>query len=193
MSQRNTELMIRVRDGDTSAFDDLMVANYSTVLGIIYRYLGRTGQEAEDLAQDVFLKVYRSRDRYVPTARFTTWLYRITANLCLNYRRDRARQGMASLEALGGGEQKISLGDPSAGLPEDDIDLDEVQTAVRQALEELPDTQRMAMILSRFQGLSYREIGDVLESSEKAIKSLLHRARVNLKERLETRLKDHFP
>lgn len=194
MPESNTELMLRAREGDDAAFDRLMLANHAVVLGIIHRYLGGRPSDAEDLAQEVFLKIYRSRLRYEPTARFTTWLYRITANLCLNYRRDRSRQRMPSLDGMEGGPDERRGGIPDAGAtaPEEDIDRKEIQRHVREAMAGLPDNQRLALLLAKFQELSYQEIADAMNSTEKAVKSLLHRARTNLKERLEERLGGRF-
>ncbi len=195
MASRNTDLMLRVREGDDSAFDRLLTANHGAVLGIIHRYMGRRIEEADDLAQEVFLKVYRSRHRYLPTARFTTWLYRITANLCLNYRRDRSRHRMPSLDQLQSEPdgRRIGVEDPNAVRPEEGLARADVQRHVREALDELPDNQKMALVLARFEELSYREIAEILDTSEKAVKSLLHRARTSLKERLEHRLKGNLP
>ena len=178
--------MLRAREGDDDAFDRLMERNRQTVLNLVYRFVGNSN-EAEDLAQEVFLKIYRSKERYLPKAKFTTWLYRITANLCLNYRRDQKRRRMFPLTLVGEDreadhERKHSQQQPER--PGDRLDREEIRFQVRDALNSLPENQRIALILSKYEELPYREIAEIVDSTEKAIKSLLHRARTNLRTQL---------
>ncbi len=187
MSKSSTQLMLRFKSGDEASFAALYEAHQRTVLNIVYRYLGSQA-EAEDLAQEVFLRVYRSRERYSPQARFTTWLYRITANLCLNYQRDQKRHAQEALflQTAGGDErERDELADPGAPEPGREGADREIEAAVVRAIAELPENQRMAVILNRYEELSYKEIAVAMDSTEKAVKSLLHRSRLALKERLE--------
>ena len=183
MTGHDTRLMLLAADDDEAAFAELLNRNLGRVHGVIRRYLGRTA-DADDLAQEVFIRVYRSRARYAPSARFTTWLYRITANLCMNYIRDRKRKPALSLDA--NPDIPTDLRDDEARAPDDLLLEEERALAVRAAVDQLPDSQRMAVILYRFEGLSYRALGEVLELSVPAVKSLLFRARENLKEALRS-------
>ena len=190
MSQRNTELMLLAREGDDHAFDRLMEQNRSRVLNLVYRFIG-SRHEAEDLAQEVFLKIYRSRKRYEPRARFSTWLYRITANLCLNFRRDATRRDMLKISTLEKeGERAQGILDPRSERPDLHQSREEIRKQVREALHQLPENQRMAIILAKYENLSYREIAEIVDSTEKAIKSLLHRARTTLRHKLDRIIND---
>ncbi|MBU6174843.1 MAG: sigma-70 family RNA polymerase sigma factor, partial [Planctomycetes bacterium] len=155
-------------------------------------------QQAEDLAQDVFLRVFKARKTYVPTAKFTTWLYRIAHNIASNYLRDSSHRR----------EYQISKGDsesttgllieniavaPSGFQPSRSIDQSEKSTVVLQALQALGERQRTAIMLSKFEGMSYQEIADTMGLSIQAVKSLLSRARVNLKNLLEPYLMSGSP
>jgi RNA polymerase sigma-70 factor (ECF subfamily) len=178
--------MLRFQSGDEAAFARLYEANLRTVLNIVYRYLGNVA-EAEDLAQEVFLRVYRSRDRYSPQARFTTWLYRITANICLNHKRDKKRHAVEALAprgASGDEYDRAELEDHRDRVGAELPAHGELERDVLAAIEALPDNQRMAVILSRYEELPYKDIALVMDVTEKAVKSLLHRARHSLRERL---------
>ena len=169
--------------GDEAAFERLVEAYSGRVYALLTRFLGRHPAR-EDLVQETFLRVVRARDRYEPTARFTTWLYRIVFNLAVNETQRGGSPGELALDG-GSGEMRASepddvrQADPSAGLASDDV----VQ-AVRRAIAELPEQQRMALVLAKYEELPYVEIGTVLGCSEKAIKSLVHRARERLRLRL---------
>ena len=188
-------LMLAWRAGDEEAFDGLVEAYSGQVFGLLTRFLGhRAGRE--DLVQEVFLRVVRARDRYVPTARFSTWLYRIVFNLAVN-ETQRSSGDMLSLDRPradsddGGGAMEITdtrMEDPSCAMERDDAVL-----AVRQAIESLPEKQRLALILAKYHDTSYAEIAEVLGSSEKAIKSLIHRARETLRELLAPFLEQGGP
>ena len=145
------------------------------------------------LLQEVFLRVIRARDRYTPTARFSTWLYRIAFNLCVNEKQRAGGRGVLSLDGvLEEGGVSLDPEDPSAPPPSERMESDDVVSAVRGAIASLPSTQRMALILAKYDGLPYSQIAEVMESSEKAIKSLIHRARENLRERLRPFLQEEF-
>ena len=187
----DAELMLRVKRGDAAAFAELVEKYKQPVVNVIYRSL-RDGTEAEDLAQTVFLQVYKSAHRYQPAAKFTTWLFTIARNLCLNELRRRARHPADSLEATyGDGEEQPArqfedrqTPSPTAGLLQRDL-----EDKVREAVADLPETQRTAIILCRQEELSYEEIAAVLGCSVSATKSLIHRGRETLKEKLKPYLR----
>ena len=178
---------MRVRRGDRQAFRELVERHQRAVIQTIARSIGDEW-EAEDLAQRVFIQVWRSASRYKPTAKFTTWLFTIVHNTILNERRRRARRAAESLDALSRPDEEGELGaqfsdaespDPARAAAER-----ELQARIGVAIRQLPDNQRTAVVLCRFEGLSYEEIADVLHCSVPAVKSLLHRARETLKEQL---------
>jgi RNA polymerase sigma-70 factor (ECF subfamily) len=171
--------MLEFQRGDTSAFDGLVRKYHVQVINIIYRFLGRSDM-AEDLAQDVFMRIYRAAPKYQPTAKFSTWVYRIVANHCLNYRRDAGRNPSIPASALEGSERR-SLEIPVEVDPSKGLQAGELRTVVKAALRLLPPKQRMAIVLDKYEGMSHREIGAVMKCSEKAVKSLLARARGNLR------------
>jgi len=179
-----TEWMLRYQRGDEQAFD-LLVERYSPrVYGLLTRFLG-PAPNREDLVQEVFLRVIRARQRYQPAARFSTWLYSIVFHLSVN-QGERRRPGR-SLDAAPEHEEWSDerAPAPSAALEE----LDRVE-AVRAAVEALPARQRMAIVLAKYEGLAYDQVGVALGLSEKAVKSLIHRARESLRERLAAFLEE---
>ena len=171
----DVRLMLAFSRGDTSAFDALFLR----WAGPLLRYLDRMVRDratAEELVQEVFIRVYGARDRYRPDARFSTWLYRIATNLALNeLRRPRRRDPHDSLDAEGS---------PTlvAATPQSDevVDARRRGVAALRALAELPERQRAALLQSAVEGRSYAEIAEALEVTEKAVKALVHRARSNL-------------
>jgi RNA polymerase sigma-70 factor (ECF subfamily) len=172
-------LMLRVREGDHEAFRELIERHQRSVIQMIHRAIG-DAWEAEDLAQRVFVQVYRSAHRYQPTAKFTTWLFTITHNTIRNEYRRRSRHRAESIEALPEGmELRSERNDPAQEVSER-----ELQERIGAAIQALPEAQRTAVILCRFEGLPYEEIAEVLGCSVSAVKSLLHRARQELKEEL---------
>lgn len=177
----DVQLMLRVREGDQEAFARLIEKHQRGVLNAAYRYVG-DATAAEDLAQEAFIKVWNARARYEPTAKFTTWLYHIATNLCLNEVRDRARHKVVQnvpdekLEGAAGGNTE---------RPTKLVRQAEMAEEVRDAIEGLPSSQRMAVILDKYQGFTDQEIGDAMGLSVPAVKSLLFRARDNLRKRLE--------
>ena len=179
--------MLRIKDGDSDAFRELVERHQRVVINVIYRAIGDSW-EAEDLAQRVFVQVYRSAQRYKPTAKFTTWLFTITHNTILNEHRRRARHAAESLDAMARPDDPddagVHLADTRAADPAHEVAERELQETIRKAIERLPDAQRTAVILCRFEGLAYEEIAHVLGCSVSAVKSLLHRARQTLKEEL---------
>lgn len=179
--------MLRVKAGDEDAFRELIERHQRAVISVIYRAIGDTW-ESEDLAQHVFIQVFRSACRYEPTAKFTTWLFTITHNTIRNEYRRRARHAAESFDALTQpsltGEPGVQLADPRATDPSQAVSERELQERIQAAIQLLPEAQRTAVILCRFEGLPYEEIAEVLDCSVAAVKSLLHRARETLKEKL---------
>ncbi len=181
------ELMLRVRRGDEESFGELL-RRYRVPLVSYFSRMVRDRALAEDLAQEVFLRVYKSRHRYQPEARFTTWFYRIATNLALNAVRDRKRE-VSPEEGDPEGEpvrEKFVDAQPSA---EQQLMLSDRERLIRQAVEALPENQRAAVILHKYQEVDYRQIAGILSVSESAVKSLLFRAYETLRARLEPLLR----
>ena len=185
--ESDLELMLRVSQGDAESFEVLLQRHRSPVFSYLTRMV-RDQALAEDLCQEVFLRVYQARERYQPEARFTTWLYRIATNLALNAIRDRRGAPMP----FDGGEraaenapplwERVADGRPSV---EQRMVESDRQRLIREAVATLPEKQRAAVILHKYQGVDYRQISKVLKVSESAVKSLLFRAYETLRERLE--------
>ncbi|HTW45908.1 MAG TPA: sigma-70 family RNA polymerase sigma factor [Acidobacteriaceae bacterium] len=186
-SMTDAEIMLRVRDGDDAGFDLLIEKYRKPIINFMYRMVHNQAV-AEELAQEVFLRVYRSRQTYRAEAKFTTWLYRIATNLGVNHARDTKHERAA---------QNVYLDqpDPETGTTPDVADetesveesllKDERMRAIRQHVMALPERQRVAVLMHKYQGLDYRQIGEVLKLSESATKSLLFRAYQTLRERLK--------
>lgn len=179
--------MSLVANGDTHAFEALIERHQALVLGTVGRMLG-SNSDVEDLAQQVFLRVWRSASRYVPRAKFTTWLLKITRNLVFNEMRRTKRQAHTPIHPDAQAED-LPVKDESVQSPSEAILEHELQQAIEDAITELPDTQRMALILRRYEGRSYEEIADILDLSVPAVKSVLFRARTELRARLANYLK----
>jgi|SRR5579875_2613571 RNA polymerase sigma-70 factor (ECF subfamily) len=178
------DLMLRVRQGDAGSFDELL-RRYRTPLVKYFYRLVHDQALAEDLAQDAFLRVYKARHRYRPDARFTTWLYRIATNLALNaIRDDRGRQLRDAGTAGDDGAAPMDFVDPKATVEQELIETDRSRM-IREAIEALPENQRAAVILHKYQDVDYRQIAGILNVSESAVKSLLFRAYETLRTRLE--------
>jgi RNA polymerase sigma-70 factor (ECF subfamily) len=184
-------LMLRVKRGDRAAFAGLVDKYKQPVLNFIYRSL-RDEAEAEDLAQNVFLQVYKSRKRYERTAKFSTWLFTIARNLCLNELRRRSRHPAESLEethAENEDRPHRQFEDKTTIAPPEKLLHGELAQKIEEALAELPENQRTAILLCRQEELSYEEIAEVLDCSLSATKSLIHRGRETLKEKLKPYLR----
>lgn len=173
--------MLAYQQGSEAAFDRIVEAYSGQVYSLFTRFLGAV-PEREDLVQEVFLRVIRARERWQPKARLSTWLYRIAFNLSVN--RSQRRTPEVSMDVDAGGEERREFDDPGAVQPSEALERGDVVEAVQAAIAQLPETQRMALVLARFEELSLAEIAVVLGSSEKAVKSLVHRARESLRETL---------
>ncbi|HEY4757034.1 MAG TPA: sigma-70 family RNA polymerase sigma factor [Chthoniobacterales bacterium] len=172
-------LMAEVARGDTVAFERLVERHQSLVIGTVGRMLG-SNSDVEDVAQQVFVRVWKSAPRYRPTAKFTTWLLTITRNLVFNEIRRRKRHPADTLD-VHEGEEALALTDPARHVPDEELLQAEMQSAIETAIGRLPEKQRMAVVLRRYEGKSYEEIGEVLDLTVAAVKSLLFRARTELR------------
>ena len=184
--------MLRFQKGDASAFETLVERNTAKIHSLVFRFLGEPSQ-VEDLTQEVFMRIYSTAKRYQPQAKFSTWLYRITANLCFNVLRSRGKAHAVSLEASIGREDgegcHHDVADGQTPGVHEQIALEELRSQVNRAVHRLPENQRIAIILSKFQDKSYEDIGAVLGCTTMAVKSLLSRARGNLRQMLGLALK----
>ncbi|MBX3426028.1 MAG: sigma-70 family RNA polymerase sigma factor [Pirellulales bacterium] len=185
----DVRLMLRVRDGDAQAFEELMLRYQGRVASLMTHLVGRRDL-AEDLTQDVFLRVYRARGRYVPGSKFSTWLFTIAHNVAANSRRSAARRREINLAPAPGGDSAANsleahALDASGMMPTRLADKAELRQIVELAVGTLNERQREAMLLNKFEHLSYEEIAEVMQLTPSAVKSLLSRARVNLRDVLE--------
>jgi RNA polymerase sigma-70 factor, ECF subfamily len=186
--ESDAEIMLRVKSGDQTAFDYLVQKYRRPLVSFMYR-MARNTAAAEDLAQEVFLRVYRSRQTYEASAKFTTWLYRIATNLAVNHARDTRHERP---------EVQVSLDEPSNDdsgmtleLPDEKMTAEQALVrrerllAIRRKVEALPEQQRLAVIMHKYQQMDYKQIAEVLKKSESATKSLLFRAYETLREQLK--------
>jgi len=186
-SMSDADIMLRAKTGDQSAFDYLVQKYRRPMVSFMYR-MARNSAAAEDLAQEVFLRVYRSRESYEASAKFTTWLYRIATNLAVNHARDTRHErpevqvSIDEPDEETGTTFEVRDGTPNA---EQGILQRERLKAIRQKVEALPEQQRLAVIMHKYQQMDYKEIGAVLKKSESATKSLLFRAYETLREQLK--------
>lgn len=185
----DVQLMLRVKDGDDSAFAQIVERYQNRLIGIFTNMFADNAL-AEDLAQEVFLRIYRAKQGYEPTAKLSTWIFQIANNLASNSRRSKGRKKEVQFKVSNSGSQPVLLGENSvvekSGLmPTRQLDNAELMERVQVAILELNERQRMAVLLHRFEGMSYADIGAAMELSPQAVKSLLSRARENLREILE--------
>ena len=181
-------LMLRVREDEPGAFEELVERYQHRLVGIMHHVIGQA-DEAEDLAQEVFLRVYRARKKYRPRAKFSTWLFTIANNLALNVLRGRQRRPVIPLDMRDSGplgpRPAEQLVHDRAKQPVQRMQQQELAAIVRQALEGLNERQRVAVVLNKFEDMNYAEIAEVMRLTTKAVKSLLSRARNNLREALK--------
>jgi RNA polymerase sigma-70 factor (ECF subfamily) len=181
--ERDAQLMLRVRDGDETSFAILLERHRSPVVHFVYRMVGNQAV-AEELAQEVFFRVYKSRESYEPTAKFTTWLYRIASRLALNAIRDgKKERNQHSLDQERPDGTEIQVADDEQTVEQQLLTAARA-AEIRRAIEALPDKQKAAVLMHKYQGLGYAQISAALEVSESATKSLLFRAYETLRVRL---------
>ncbi len=183
----DVDLMLRVKTGDEAAFAGLVQKYRRPMVGFMYRFC-HNPSTAEELAQEVFLRVYRSRATYEPSAKFTTWLYRIATNLAVNHARDTRHERPENTVRLDESDQDTGttpdLADESLTVEEQMMKRERL-AAIRSKVNALPERQRLAVIMHKYQQMDYREIAGVLKLSESATKSLLFRAYETLREQLK--------
>jgi RNA polymerase sigma-70 factor (ECF subfamily) len=181
-------LMLRVRDDDQAAFAELVERFQHRLVGVMHHLVGNA-DEAEDLAQEVFLRVYRTRKKYTPKAKFSTWLFTIANNLALNALRDRQRRPVLPLEVRESGPLGPRPAENAAAArdepPAHNLQQQELADVIRKALDDLNERQRVAIVLNKFEDMNYADIAEVMGLSVKAVKSLLSRARMKLREALQ--------
>jgi RNA polymerase sigma-70 factor (ECF subfamily) len=182
----DVRLMLQVREGDAAAFTELVLRYQNRLLTVLEHLVGNR-EQAEDLAQEVFVRVFKARHRYEPEAKFSTWLFTIANNIASNALRSRNRRREVGVpEGNGADSTPLSLDQlakaASGAQPTRRLDKVEQAEMVRSAVAALNERQRMALLLAKFEGMSYQDIAQSMGLSVQAIKSLLSRARVNLKE-----------
>jgi len=186
-SDPDVQRMLRVREGDADAFRELFETHSRAIVNFAYHFIGNR-QRAEEIAQDVFLQIYRAAVRYEPTAKFTTWLYRIATNACLNeVRRPEHRHPKRPLEHQQDDDRKraeIAFPDPTAVPGDSALAGRELEAKIHAVLEDMPPNQRAALLMSRVDGLSYLEVADALDTTESAVKSLVFRATATMRKAL---------
>jgi RNA polymerase sigma-70 factor (ECF subfamily) len=178
-------LMLQFQGGKESCFERLVERHKDRVFNLAYRFLGNYA-EAEDLAQEIFIKIYHAKKTYQPKAKFTTWLYVICKNTCLKKLRKKRPEMVSLHDQIELQEGTVTHQIADAHIPSPSVStLNNEQTlVVKEAIDSLPANQKMAVILYRYDQLSYEEIAKVIGCSVRAVKSLLHRAKINLKEKL---------
>jgi RNA polymerase sigma-70 factor (ECF subfamily) len=181
----DVRLMIGVRDDEPGAFEGLVEGYRQRLVGVLHHLVGDAA-EAEDLAQEVFLRVYRARKKYRARCKFSTWLFTIANNLALNRLRSRRRRPVVSLDVQDSGplgpRPAEQLARDRAAQPAQQLQQQELAALIQQALAGLNERQRLAVVLNKFEDMQYAEIAEIMGLSTKAVKSLLSRARSNLRE-----------
>jgi RNA polymerase sigma-70 factor, ECF subfamily len=183
----DAEVMLRVKAGDESAFEYLVQKYRRPMVGFMYR-MSHNAAAAEDLAQEVFLRVYRSRSGYEASAKFTTWLYRIATNLAVNHARDTRNERPEKMASLDEPDEEtgttMDVADSSLTVEESMVRRERM-AAIRAKVQALPERQRTAVLMHKYQQMDYKQIAEVLKLSESATKSLLFRAYETLREQLK--------
>lgn len=190
---QETAWMLRVVDGDDHAFQLIMERFQRPILSYIYRWV-RDPAEAEELAQEVFLRVYRAKNTYQPGWRFSSWLYTIATNICLQEMRRRRRRFLPWLgKSTSGGDGEDSV---PVDVPDQresvlvQLQAEERESALFSAISGLPKKEKTALLLRKYQELSYKEIAEIMNCGEGAVKTLIHRGKLRLRERLRPFLQD---
>jgi RNA polymerase sigma-70 factor (ECF subfamily) len=185
----DVRLMLAAKEGDDDAFSRLLDAYAPRIVNFAYRYTGSSA-DADDLAQEVFLRVYRAKDTYEPKAKFSTWLYRIATNVCLDYKKkgksDALRYAAPEFcRTTEGDDTEVEPANPAEKRIEETLEQEDADAAVRAALASLPDNQRLALTLKVYEDRSYEEIAAIVNCSVSAVESLIFRARQSLKQKLQ--------
>ncbi len=190
--EENVRLMLRVKEGDIRAFEKLVELHQNTVIGTAARMLNNL-DDAHDIAQQVFVRVWKSAPRYEPTAKFTTWLFTILRNLVFNETRRRSRRREIPLELENDDAAPRQFADHTAPGADHITQQDELERALDKAISALPEKQRLAVVLRRHEELPYEQICEILKMSLPAVKSLLFRARTELRKHLSAYLGEDMP
>lgn len=185
--QESVNLMLRVRQGDLRAFERLVELHQGPIVGTVTRMLG-SPEDAHDVAQQVFIRVWKSAPRYEPTAKFTTWLYTIMRNLVYNELRRRLRKREVSLDEPVFDDSPREIAHPTMDGADLITQRDELEKALDKAIAALPEKQRIAIVLRRYEETPYEDLCDILGMSLPAVKSLLFRARAELRKSLAAHL-----
>ena len=192
VEDRHALLMLRFQSGDSGAFHELYEDYKFPLLNFIYRFC-QDRRVAEELCQEVFIRVYKSASSYEAKAKFSTWLYRIATNICLNELRSGKYQYElvpSSLDKNESGKEPLGFEDTDQARADDGMEARELNIAVRQAIAQLPKKQRLAVLFSIYQQLSYKDIGERIGCSEGAVKSMIHRSKIFIKKKLKKHLGD---
>jgi RNA polymerase sigma-70 factor (ECF subfamily) len=185
--ENDIELMMKAKSGDDAAFSELMKRHYKGVLNYTYRFTNNR-ENSEDLAQEVFLRVYRSVKRYRPEAKFSTWLYKIATNVCITAVKARGREQNVSLDEIQ--ENAGDVRDRNSADVDKLTFRREIGSAIFEALKSLPKRERIAIILCKYEGLPYEEVAEVIGCTVGAVKAYVHRGRMKLIEKLKPYLKE---
>jgi len=182
-NEHDIALMLKVRSGDENAFEELIERHQSAVIGTVAKMLGNAS-EAEDIAQQVFIRLWKSAPRYKPKAKFTTFLFTITRNLVFNESRRKSRKKEFSMEERED-DFHLQTKDSQGASPDQELLQQELRQAIDQSIAKLPEKQRLAVILRRYEDMPYEEIGEIVGLSVSATKSQLFRARQTLRDELQ--------
>ncbi|MFT5387331.1 MAG: RNA polymerase sigma-70 factor (ECF subfamily) [Candidatus Omnitrophota bacterium] len=182
---KDVQLMLQFCDGDKQAFEKLMIAYFKPVLNFIYRYV-KDAAWAEDLTQEVFIRVYKSAAGYEAKSKFKTWLFTIARNMALNALTRNKHTTISLDQTINGRENKMQqqVADRNTLNPKEELLKKEQQQQVQAAIDALPENQRTAVLLRRFENMSYDDIASAMKTTSKAVKSLLSRAKDNLRNKL---------
>lgn len=181
--------MLRVKNGDDPAFEQLVDRNKQQMFSLAYRFLGNY-QDAEDVAQESFIKIYNAAKAYKPLSKFTTWMYKICRNTCIKKLRHKNPNtiSLSDYKRSHDNNSGIDLEDVRSDKPLESLLVREKAQVVKEVIDALPERQKLAVILYRYQNCSYEQIAEIMSCSAKAVKSILHRARLNLKDVLRNYL-----
>jgi RNA polymerase sigma-70 factor, ECF subfamily len=185
--EESVRLMLRVKEGDIRSFEQLVELHQGAIIGTVTRMLGNL-DDAHDVSQQVFLRVWKSAPRYEPTAKFTTWLFTIMRNLVFNEMRRRSRRKEVSLDAESEDDPPKQYASHTAPAADTLAQQSELEAALDKAIQALPEKQRLAVVMRRYQDAPYEEICEVFGMSLPAVKSLLFRARTELRKSLSDHL-----